>query len=118
MSQSADERATSAAERFASTHWSVVVRARDRTSPQAREALATLCRTYWYPLYAYIRRQVGSADRAEELTQEFFTLFLEKGFIEGVTQARGRFRTFLLACCKHFLANQRDRARALKRGGG
>jgi RNA polymerase sigma-70 factor (ECF subfamily) len=95
-----------------------VVLAQDRTSPQAREALATLCRTYWYPLYAYIRRDVGSADRAEELTQEFFTRFLEKDFLRNVEQARGKFRSFLLACCQHFLANQRDRARALKRGGG
>jgi RNA polymerase sigma-70 factor (ECF subfamily) len=104
--------------RFASTHWSLVLQARDRTSPQAAEALASLCRGYWYPLYVFIRRQVGLADRAEELTQEFFARLLEKDFLASADQSRGRFRSFLLACCKHFLANQHDADRAQKRGGG
>ena len=103
---------------FESTPWSVVLRAQDGTAPQARAALATLCQIYWYPLYTYIRRRSASADEAEELTQEFFTRFLEKDFVNGAEQARGKFRTFLLACCKHFLANERRHARALKRGGG
>jgi RNA polymerase sigma-70 factor (ECF subfamily) len=104
--------------RFASTHWSIVLQARDPASPQATEALASLCRGYWYPLYVFIRRQVGSADRAEELTQEFFARLLEKDFLASADQSRGRFRSFLLACCKHFLANQHDADRAQKRGGG
>jgi RNA polymerase sigma-70 factor (ECF subfamily) len=118
MSRSDQAGPSATAGKFASTHWSVVALAQDRTAPAAQQALATLCRTYWYPLYAYIRRDVGSADRAEELTQEFFARFLEKDFLQGVEQAKGKFRTFLLACCKHFLANQRDRDRAGKRGGG
>ena len=104
---------------FASTQWSVVLLAGGaRTAPQVREALARLCSTYWYPLYAFIRRQGHSADDAEDLTQEFFARFLDKDFLSTVDQNRGKFRTFLLACCQHFLANQRDFARAQKRGGG
>jgi RNA polymerase sigma-70 factor (ECF subfamily) len=99
---------------FASTRWSLVVRARDG----ADAALDKLCRTYWYPIYIYIRRCTSAANQAEDLTQEFFTRLLEKDFLGAVDRDKGRFRTFLLACCKHFLANQRDRARAQKRGGG
>jgi RNA polymerase sigma-70 factor (ECF subfamily) len=104
--------------RFATTHWSIVAAARDRATPEARDALAALCSTYWYPLYAYIRRQGHTADQAQDLTQEFFARLLEKDFLGAVDPAKGKFRSFLLACCKHFLANERDRARALKRGGG
>jgi RNA polymerase sigma-70 factor (ECF subfamily) len=103
--------------RFATTHWSVIVAARDPAAPQARAALAELCRSYWYPLYAYIRRQGHGADAAQDLTQEFFTRLLEKDGLASVDQGKGRFRSFLLAACKHFLANERDRARAQKRGG-
>lgn len=103
---------------FESTHWSVVVQAQDPAAPQARAALATLCQTYWYPIYAHFRRKAGSADEAEELTQEFFARFLEKGVVGGAEPAKGKFRTYLLACCDHFLANHRRQARALKRGGG
>ena len=99
---------------FASTRWSLVLLARDG----ADAALETLCRTYWYPVYAYVRRQTGAADQAEDLTQGFFTRLLEKDFLGAVDRDKGRFRAFLLACCKHFLANERDRARAQKRGGG
>jgi RNA polymerase sigma-70 factor (ECF subfamily) len=104
--------------RFATTHWSVVLAARDPAAPQARAALAALCQAYWYPLYAFIRRQGHPADQAQDLTQGFFTRLLEKNGLAAVDQARGRFRSFLLAACKHFLANERDRARARKRGGG
>jgi RNA polymerase sigma-70 factor (ECF subfamily) len=107
-----------ASSQFATTHWSLVVAARDRTSPQAREALATLCRIYWYPLYAFIRRQGHRADQAQDLTQEFFARLLEKDFLSMVDREKGKFRSFLLACCKHFLANERDRANAQKCGGG
>lgn len=103
---------------FETTCWSVVAAAKDRTSPDAREALATLCRTYWYPLYAYIRRQVATADEAQDLTQEFFTRLLEKDVLAGVDRGKGKFRSFLLTACKHFLSNERDRTNAQKRGGG
>jgi RNA polymerase sigma-70 factor (ECF subfamily) len=103
--------------RFLTTHWSLVIAAQDRHSPQAQEALGSLCRTYWYPLYAFIRRQGHDADEAQDLTQEFFARLLEKDFLAAVDRAKGRFRSWLLAACKHFLANERDRARAQKRGG-
>jgi RNA polymerase sigma-70 factor (ECF subfamily) len=112
-------RAESAASpRFATTHWSLVVAAGRRSSPQAQEALAVLCRTYWYPLYVFVRRQGFSADESQDLTQEFFSRLLEKHFLAQVDQEKGRFRSFLLAACKHFLSNERDRARAKKRGCG
>jgi RNA polymerase sigma-70 factor (ECF subfamily) len=76
-----------------------------------------LCQTYWYPLYAYIRRQGHDADQAQDLAQEFFARLVEKDGLASVDQAKGRFRSFLLAACRHFLANERDRARTLKRGG-
>jgi DNA-directed RNA polymerase specialized sigma24 family protein len=82
---------------FVSTHWSVVLAARDRATPQAREALAILCQAYWYPVYAYIRRRVDRGDEAEDLTQEFFTLFLEKDFLASVDRDKGKFRSFLRA---------------------
>lgn len=104
--------------RFATTHWSQVLAARDRSVPQGREALAALCGTYWYPLYAYVRRQGFPQDEAEDLTQEFFARLLERDYLQAVDRAKGRFRCFLLAACKHFLANERDRSRAAKRGGG
>ncbi len=107
-----------AAARFATTHWSLVVAAQDRAGPQARQALAALCSTYWYPLYAYIRRHGHSVEQAQDLTQEFFARLLEKDFLAVVDREKGKFRSFLLAACKHFLANEGDRARAQKRGGG
>jgi len=104
--------------RFATTHWSVVVAAGRQSSPQAREALATLCQTYWYPLYVFVRRQGFSAEESQDLTQEFFARLLEKDFLALVDREKGRFRSFLLAACKHFLSNERDKARTKKRGGG
>jgi RNA polymerase sigma-70 factor (ECF subfamily) len=106
-----------AAGRFATTHWSLIAAARDPTSSQAGVALAALCEAYWYPLYAYIRRQGVAADEAQDLTQEFFARLLEKHWLDGVDQTKGTFRSFLLTACQHFLANERDRARAQKRGG-
>jgi RNA polymerase sigma-70 factor (ECF subfamily) len=104
--------------RFATTHWSIIAAARDQAAPEAREALAELCRSYWYPLYAFIRRQGHDADAAQDLTQEFFARLLERDFLAAIERGKGRFRSFLLAACKHFLANEHDRARAQKRGGG
>lgn len=103
---------------FATTHWSEVLAAGEAASPQGDDALARLCRAYWYPLYAYVRRQGhGSAD-AEDLTQEFFARLLEKNFLKAATPEKGRFRSFLLIALKRFLANEWERARAQKRGGG
>jgi RNA polymerase sigma-70 factor (ECF subfamily) len=107
-----------APDRFLTTHWSLVAAARDADSPQARTALAALCEAYWYPLYAFIRRQGHSMEDAHDLTQEFFARLLEKDYLGSVDRARGTFRSFLLAACKHFLANEYDRGQAQKRGGG
>lgn len=106
-----------AGSRFQTTHWSVVVRAGGAAAPESREALAHLCELYWRPVYAYIRRRVPSGDDARDLTQAFFTLFLEKRYVRDADQTRGRFRAFLLGSVQHFLSNDRDRAHALKRGG-
>jgi DNA-directed RNA polymerase specialized sigma24 family protein len=103
---------------FLTTHWSAVLAARDEKSPRAAEALAQLCRTYWFPLYAYVRRCGESPEQAQDLTQEFFARLLAKDWLRAASPARGRFRWFLLASLKHFLANEWDRTRALKRGGG
>jgi RNA polymerase sigma-70 factor (ECF subfamily) len=104
--------------RFATTRWSLIVAAQQPAAAGARDALADLCRLYWYPLYAYIRRRGHDASSAEDLTQAFFTHLLEKHALASVSPERGRFRSFLLASCQHFLANERERANALKRGGG
>jgi RNA polymerase sigma-70 factor (ECF subfamily) len=104
--------------RFDTTHWSVVTLAGQSESPQSAAALEKLCRSYWPPLYAFIRRNGYSEADAQDLTQEFFARFLEKNQFESVDPRKGKFRTFLLASLTHFLSNQRDRARALKRGGG
>ncbi len=102
---------------FPATRWSLVAAAKGGASPESRRALAELCQTYWYPLYAYVRRRGFPHEAAQDLTQEFFARLLEKGGFESVDPARGRFRSFLLAACNHFLANEHDRATALKRGG-
>ena len=105
--------------RFGQTQWSVVLAASGkRDLLLAEAALENLCQMYWLPLYTYIRRQGESAHDAQDLTQEFFARFLEKDFLASVDQNKGRFRSFLLAAVKHFLSNERDRARAQKRGGG
>jgi RNA polymerase sigma-70 factor (ECF subfamily) len=103
---------------FATTRWSLVVAAQDRSQPEAGQALAELCRLYWYPLYGYIRSRGRSHDEAQDLTQEFFARLLEKDALAAVDQNKGRFRSFLLAACQHFLANRHDHDCAQKRGGG
>lgn len=103
---------------FATTRWTVVLAAGRKSTPQADVALEELCRTYWYPLYAFVRRQGHSKEDAEDLTQAFFARFLEKNYLEGLSGERGQFRAFLLASLKHFLANEWDRANRQKRGGG
>ena len=103
---------------FSTTRWSVVVRAGSRDAPDAREALSRLCQTYWYPLYTFVRRKGHSPEDAQDLTQEFLTRLLEKNWVGSADKARGRFRTFLLSAMKHFLADEWDKVRAQKRGGG
>ena len=104
---------------FATTHWSVVLAAGlDSPSPEANGALAELCRTYWYPLYAFVRRKGHSPHDAQDLTQAFFARLLEKNYVAQADRERGRFRTFLLAALTHFLADEWDKTRRLKRGGG
>lgn len=104
--------------RFVTTQWSLVLVAAKRDSAEAEDALARLCDMYWYPVFAFVRRQVRSAEEAEDLTQGFFTRLIEKGDIGDADASRGRFRTFLLTACQRFLLNERDRMLALKRGGG
>ena len=106
-----------AAPSFATTHWSVVLASAQGDSPQAAAALDQLCRTYWYPLYAFVRRQGHSPHDAEDLLQAFFARFLEKHYLDDVDRSRGRFRSFLLAALRHFLADEWDKAMADKRGG-
>ena len=103
---------------FDTTRWSVVVAAGGGDVPAAQAALATLCETYWYPLYAYARRQGATPDDARDLTQGFLASLLERRDFEQLRPERGRFRAFLLASLKHFLMNEAVRQRALKRGGG
>ena len=105
-------------EHFATTRWSLVLDAGAELTPQGREALATLCELYWYPLYAYLRRRNHSAEDAQDLTQGFFARLLEKHALHIVDPARGRFRSFLLASLDNYVSNERDRDRAQKRGGG
>lgn len=90
----------------------------NRRASNADVALEELCQTYWYPLYAYVRRHGHSREDAQDLTQTFFARFLEKNYLEGLTSEKGRFRAFLLVALKHFLANEWDRASRQKRGGG
>src|SRR5207249_7732605 len=103
---------------FATTHWSVVLSAGQDSWPAAQDALERLCRTYWYPLYAYVRRQGHSPEDAQDLTQEFFARFLEKQIFRQARPERGRFRAFLLTSLKHFLVSEWHRATARKRGSG
>jgi DNA-directed RNA polymerase specialized sigma24 family protein len=103
---------------FATTHWSAVLEAGRQGSPEATQALEELCRQYWYPLYAFVRRHGHDVHNAQDLTQEFFRKLLEKNYVGIADRRRGKFRWFLLAAFKAFLANEWDRDRALKRGGG
>jgi len=103
---------------FVTTHWSAVLEARGKDSPNAAAALEWLCSTYWYPLYAHVRRLGHAPPDAEDLTQEFFARLLQKDYLQAADRVKGRFRTFLLVALNRFLGNERDRARAQKRGGG
>lgn len=120
MAPSGKETGNAAMQRgvFATTHWSVVLAAGGSDSPQAADALEQLCRAYWYPLYAHVRRRGYTPEDAQDLTQEFFARLLAKQWLSKADRSRGRFRTFLLAALNHFLANEWDRAHCRKRGSG
>lgn len=111
-----EEPASTRAQWFSTTHWSVVLSAADGTAPGAHEALEKLCCTYWYPLYAYVRRKGHNPEDAQDLTQEFFARFLEKNYLSRADRQRGKFRTFLLTSLQHFLINEWHRAHAARRG--
>ncbi len=103
---------------FATTHWTVVLAAGKKNLPEAQRALEELCKTYWFPLYAFARRRGHNKQDAEDLTQAFFAKLLEKNFLANLDSDKGKFRAFLLASLKHFLANEWDKSQAQKRGGG
>jgi len=105
-------------EAFKTTHWSVVLSAGHDSESVARQALESLCLAYWFPLYAYVRRQGHSPEDAQDLTQAFFERFLERGYFSHANRERGRFRTFLLSSLKHFLTEEWRRVNRQKRGGG
>jgi len=104
--------------RFAATSWTNVLAAQRTGSPEAGAALEKLCCTYWYPLYAYLRRKGSDPHKAQDLTQEFFYRLINENYLGAVDRQRGKFRSFLLAALNHFVSNQRDYERAAKRGGG
>jgi len=103
---------------FRTTRWSVVLAAGKLDTEASRDALEALCQTYWYPVYAYVRRRGASVEDAEDLTQAFFARFLARGRMDRANPERGRFRGFLLASLRNFLADEHDRATARKRGAG
>lgn len=103
---------------FATTHWTVVMDAADSQADGSAKALEQLCQTYWFPLYAYVRRTGRPADEARDLTQDFFARILEKKILKAADQERGKFRSFLLTSLKNFLANEHEKAGRQKRGGG
>ncbi|MEQ8790009.1 MAG: sigma-70 family RNA polymerase sigma factor [Pirellulaceae bacterium] len=116
MSSSADPQPHSPPPgQFATTHWSLVLAA---GAGESQAALAELCQAYWLPLYVYLRRRGHSQHDAEDITQGFFSMLLQREDLRGLDPQRGKFRSFLLGSMKHFLANRRERDRALKRGGG
>jgi DNA-directed RNA polymerase specialized sigma24 family protein len=102
---------------FTTTHWSVVIAASQQDSSESMAALEILCRTYWYPLYAYIRRRGYEPADAQDLTQEFFARLLSKQYLRAVDHRKGKFRSFLLAALEHFLCNEWRRSNTQKRGG-
>jgi DNA-directed RNA polymerase specialized sigma24 family protein len=102
---------------FTTTHWSVVLEAQGE-SPAAQAALENLCRTYWRPIYGFVRREGSNSEEAKDITQGFFALILERKDFHSVRQEKGRLRCFLLASLKHFMANQRRDAATIKRGSG
>lgn len=117
-SQTGDSDAVGPRPLFLTTRWSIVLNAKNKASPGSKEALESLCQTYWYPIYAFVRGAGRSPPDAQDLTQAFFVRLLTRDFLRLVTPEKGRFRTFLRTALKRFLANEWDRAHAQKRGGG
>jgi RNA polymerase sigma factor (sigma-70 family) len=111
-------RAADSGDRFTNTHWSVVLLAGQANSPEAEEALAKLCRAYWYPLYVFARRQGCSPEDAQDQVQGFFAKTIEKNYLATADREKGRFRTFLLVAFKRYMTNEWHRANREKRGGG
>lgn len=105
-------------DRFRTTKWSMVLAAQDSRDQSSRKALGSLCEVYWFPLYVFVRRQGHGHDDALDLTQSYFVTLMEKDFLGDVRREAGKFRSFLLASMKHFLSHEREKAQALKRGGG
>lgn len=120
MAETSDDAASPDADkhRFHTTQWNLVLAAGRTPTPASRKALSTLCEIYWYPLYAFARRQGYQADDALDLTQGFFARLLERNDIASADQSRGRFRSWLLAAFKHYMANEYHKSTAQKRGGG
>ena len=118
MANEAQDPSSAGGGRFTTTHWSLVLAAAGAEDAHGREALAKLCQVYWYPLYAFVRRQGHDPHDAQDLTQEFFMRLLEKDYLGDVDRSKGKFRSFLLAALKHFLSKEWARAKTLKRGGG
>jgi RNA polymerase sigma factor (sigma-70 family) len=108
---------TIAASKFGTTHWSVVLAARQANPKRAQQAMERLCRTYWFPLYSYLRGQGYPSEDAKDLVQGLFEQLLERDFLKSVDTEKGRFRSFLLRCLRNFIANERDWSMRLKRGG-
>jgi RNA polymerase sigma-70 factor (ECF subfamily) len=102
---------------FRTTNWSTILAAREAPSSESRRALEALCQAYWYPVYAYVRRQGHDAEEARDLTQAYFAALLEKGYLDDYDPGRGRFRVFLQASIGHFLSKEREKVRTWKRGG-
>lgn len=118
MATAAPNTTSGGARWFATTHWSVVLTAKAGDSPEATAAMEKLCRTYWPPVFAFIRREGQDVATAQDLTQEFFARLLEKNHLSHLVHQRGKFRSFLLTLLKHFLSEQRRKMQAQKRGGG
>lgn len=104
--------------RFPQTRWSVVLAARDSDDHRATKALDELCRAYWFPLYVYVRRRGASAEDAEDLTQGYFATLIKKGYLAQANQERGKLRSFLLTTLKHYLADEWEKTKTIKRGHG
>jgi RNA polymerase sigma-70 factor (ECF subfamily) len=118
MAEKAPTPARFEGELFTTTHWSVVLNAQTHGTPQAKEALAQLCQTYWYPVYAYVCKLGHGHHQAQDLTQGYFLRLLDQQWLDGLAHEKGRLRSFLVVSIKNFVANEWDRERALKRGGG
>src|SRR4029453_2228913 len=103
---------------FHTTSWTLIRAAAAKPTAESREALAALCQKYWQPVYAFVRSRGYDREQSQDLTQGFFVLLIEKNYLLDADSTRGRFRSFLLTTLKHFLADEWDRAHALKRGGG